>query len=114
MIKDKYKIAIIGLGYVGLPLAIEFSNFFPTVGYDNSVKRIKELKSGFDNTNETTRKLFHKNKNIVFTSNSNQLKSSNIYILTVPTPLDKKKKPDLSLIKSAIQTITKYLKKMTL
>ena len=111
MIKDKYKIAIIGLGYVGLPLAIEFSNFFPTVGYDNSVKRIKELKSGFDNTNETTRKLFHKNKNIVFTSNSNQLKSSNIYILTVPTPLDKKKKPDLSLIKSAIQTITKYLKK---
>ena len=111
MIQNRYKIAIIGLGYVGLPLAIEFSKYYNTVGYDKSLKRIKELNLGIDNTNEIENKDFHKNKKLIFTTNNNDIRLSNIYIITVPTPVNNKKQPDLSLIKSAIEIVSKHIKK---
>ena len=109
MKKKLNKIAVIGLGYVGLPLAIEFSKFFTTVGYDESKKRISELNQGIDNTNEINDRNFHKSKKLLFTYNKNEIRSSNIYILAVPTPLNKKNEPDLSLIDKAIRTVSRHL-----
>ena len=111
MTQNKCKIAIIGLGYVGLPLAIEFSKYYSTVGYDKNLTRIKELNLGIDNTNEIENKTFNKNKKLIFTNKSNDIRLSNIYIITVPTPVNKKKQPDLSLIKSAIEIVSKHIKK---
>ena len=91
MINSK-KIAIIGLGYVGLPLAIEFSKRYNLVGFDKSNKRITELNNGIDSTKEINIK---KNNNIIFTRNEKKLFDCNTFIITVPTPVDKSNKPDL-------------------
>ena len=85
------KIGIIGLGYVGLPLAVEFGKKFPVVGYDISVERIKSLKKGIDDTLEVSRKDFSKAVNLKFTNNPKDMKSQNFFIITVPTPINKKK-----------------------
>ncbi len=98
----KNKIAIIGLGYVGLPLAVEFGKKSRTIGYDINKKRIDELKRGYDETNEISQNQLKKSKYLEFTNNKNFIKDCNIYILTVPTPVDKSKKPDLNpLIKAS-------------
>ncbi len=107
----KYKICIIGLGYVGLPLAFEFSKKFKTIGFDINHQRIKELKKGIDRTNEVSKKNILSaikdncsNNLIGFypTSNKSEIKDSDIYIVTVPTPINKNKHPDLNpLIKAS-------------
>ena len=107
----KERIAIIGLGYVGLPLAVEFAKKYKVVGFDIDKSRIKELKKGIDRTEEIVKKARLINDNLVFTNDSNDIKSSDFFILTVPTPITKNKKPDLSLIKKAASMVAKVMKK---
>ena len=90
MITEKLKLAIIGLGYVGLPLAVEFSKKRKVIGYDLNIKRINELKSGFDKTLEINNGKFRKNKNLSLVNKIKNIKNCNCYILTVPTPINKK------------------------
>ena len=97
----KKKIAIIGLGYVGLPLILEFAKKFDVVGYDSNKKRIDELKNGIDNTNEINSKGLNNLKKINFSNKPEALKEKDIYIITVPTPIDKNKRPNLKFLKSA-------------
>ena len=108
----KYKIAIIGLGYVGLPLANAFSIKHDVLGYDYDSERVKELNQGFDHTNQiSTRDLKKTLQEITFTDRSDLLSDYNIYIITVPTPVTRKKVPDLSFLINASKTVAKYLKK---
>ena len=104
-----FKIAIIGLGYVGLPLATEFGKKFLTIGFDVDKKRIKELKMSFDKTEEVLKRNISQ-PNLTYTCNENDLLDSNIYIITVPTPVDENKNPDLEYLKSASKLVAKYLK----
>ena len=101
------KLAVIGLGYVGLPLAIEFAKKYQVKGYDINLKRINELNSHYDSTNELSKKDLRYLKLISFTSKINELADSNIFIITVPTPIYKSKKPDLRLLKQACNSIGK-------
>ncbi len=95
-------IAIVGLGYVGLPLAIEFSRKFKTIGFDVNSDRIKELKKGYDNTLEISKDTIDSAVNLKFTNQLEELKNVNVYIVTVPTPIDKHKRPCLTpLIKAS-------------
>ena len=105
------RIAIIGLGYVGLPLATEFAKKYKVVGYDVDKSRIEELKKGKDRTKEISQKTLLTNNNLFFTSNYNNMKNCDFLILTVPTPITKNKKPDLSIIKKAALTVAKVMKK---
>ncbi len=108
----KYKIAIIGLGYVGLPLANAFSIKHDVLGYDYDSERVKELNQGLDHTNQiSTRDLKKTLQEITFTDRSDLLSDYNIYIITVPTPVTRKKVPDLSFLINASKTVAKYLKK---
>jgi len=107
---DSHKICIVGLGYVGLPLAIEFSKIFPVIGFDISEKKIEELKKNIDSMNElTTEEL--KNANIFYTNNPSRIKEANFIIIAVPTPITKHKKPDLSYLESASELVGKNLTK---
>lgn len=109
----KEKIAIIGLGYVGMPLAAAFSECFKVIGYDLNKERINELKSGFDKTlelNENQMQSALKN-GIKFTDNIDDLKECTFFIVSVPTPIDKNKRPDLNCLKSASLSIAKVLNK---
>ena len=115
---DQSKIAIIGLGYVGLPLAVEFGKKYPVIGFDINSTRVAELQSGKDHTleadeDELKSVLVAKiaEKGLYCSSNKADLASANIYIVTVPTPIDDFKKPDLRPLISSSQTISKYLKK---
>jgi UDP-N-acetyl-D-galactosamine dehydrogenase len=108
--KKKTIIGIIGLGYVGLPLAVEFGKKFPTYGFDVRKKRIDQLKKYFDNNLEITKKDIKSSNKITFTNDLNDLKSVNYFIVTVPTPVDKKNNPDLSLVLNACRMIAKFLK----
>ena len=106
------KPCIIGLGYVGLPLMFELSKKFLTKGYDIKKSRIQNLKKKNDETNSFSRKDFLKNKNrLFFTNNIEEIRNCNFYIVTVPTPLTKKNKPDLSYIKKSCLILSRILKK---
>lgn len=105
------KIGIIGLGYVGLPLAVEFGKKYDTVGYDLKESRIAELKAGNDTTLETTAEQLSEAKLLQLTSNVDDLKECNRFIITVPTPVDEHNAPDLRPILSASRTVGKLLKK---
>ena len=112
----KMKIAIIGLGYVGLPLALEFSKKYQVVGFDINKQRIEQLKNGIDKTNESTSVEIQKALNndssrigLFLTSNVDFIKDSQIYIVTVPTPITIAKTPDLDPLKSASKMIGKFL-----
>lgn len=115
----KYKIAVIGLGYVGLPLATLFASKYSVIGFDINEKRVEELKNGKDGTLEvSTEELekVHKIENLdsnglFFTSDASDLQTANVYIVTVPTPVDKNNSPDLTPLKKASETIGKVLKK---
>ena len=109
MLSNKIKIAVIGLGYVGLPLAVEFGKQFPTCGFDISNKRLEELDNGFDRTLEVTNEELKKSTKLQFTGNTDDLKSCTIYIVTVPTPVSKHKVPDLSAIKQASKIVGSVL-----
>lgn len=105
------KIAIVGLGYVGLPLAVAFSAHCPTLGYDINQKRIDELKLFKDSTLETTAEQLQQASQLSFTSDLNDISKANIYIITVPTPVDSNNLPELSPLEKASIAIGSILKK---
>ena len=107
----EYTIAVIGLGYVGLPLAVEFGKKFPTIGFDINVSRIADLKLGKDKTFEVSALDLSEAEYLSFTVDVEDLDKCNIYIVTVPTPIDGNKRPDLSPVISASDLVAKYLKK---
>ncbi len=104
-------IAIIGLGYVGFPLAVEFGKIYPTLGFDIDASRIDELSKGVDRTQEVSAAQLAESKNLRFSSQVTDLSSCNTFIVTVPTPIDHFKKPDLSPLLKASEMIGKVLKK---
>lgn len=108
---DKVKIGILGLGYVGLPLAVEFGKKFDVVGFDLKQSRIDELTSGIDSTLEIEGSEFEAANKLSFTSSMSELQDCNVFIVTVPTPLDESNQPDLRPLKSASEMIGKILKK---
>jgi len=109
-IKEK-KIAIIGLGYVGLPLAVEFGKHFKVLGFDINSKRVNELKNFIDLTKEVEHDQLKSAINIIFSDKVDDLRNYNIYIVTVPTPIDKFKAPDLRPLLKATEMVGKVLKK---
>ena len=107
----KNKIAIIGLGYVGLPLAVEFGKKYPTTGFDINGPRIAALISGHDSTLEVDEAELKQATQLNYTTDIEQLKSCNICIVTVPTPIDSHKRPDLTPLEKASETVGKVLSK---
>lgn len=107
----EFKIAVIGLGYVGLPLAVESGSKYKTIGFDINTTRISELRAGTDRTQEVDKEDLLGAKYLTFSSESSALSDCNFYIVTVPTPVDQHKKPDLSPIISASRMISSLLKK---
>ena len=107
------KIAIIGLGYVGLPLAIKLSLNFNVVGFDVNSKRIYSLKLGIDNTNEVDEKKLRTalKSNLLLSSKEDSIKNCDIFIITVPTPVTKENKPDLTFLEDACNTVGKIMRK---
>lgn len=103
----KNRICVIGQGYVGLPLSVAFSKFFKVTGYDYNRNKIKLLKKGFDKDQILNSKFL--NKNLLFSSNKLDIKHHNIYIIAVPTPIDKKKKPDLKNLINATELVSKFI-----
>lgn len=103
------KIAVVGLGYVGLPVAVAFSKKSKTIGFDISQKRIDELRKGIDQTNEVEISELS-SENLLFTSNKDELMDADFYIVAVPTPIDEAKKPDLSILAEASSIVGKVLK----
>lgn len=106
----KKTIAIIGLGYVGLPLAVEFGKTYPTLGFDINTSRIEELKAHTDRTHQITSTDFKEAKFLSFHTEIEELKNAQIYIITVPTPLDEYKNPDISYLLNASKMIAPLLK----
>jgi UDP-N-acetyl-D-glucosamine/UDP-N-acetyl-D-galactosamine dehydrogenase len=107
---NKSKIAIIGLGYVGLPLAVEFGKKYSVVGFDVNSKRIEQLKNGFDSTLEVESSELKKSELLNFTDSTDDIAKCNIFVVTVPTPIDQNKCPDLTALKKASEMIGKVLK----
>jgi len=105
------KIAIIGLGYVGLPLAIEFGKKYEVIGYDINKTRVASLKKNIDTTFQVKQSEFKKSKSLTLTSSEQDIKNSTLFIITVPTPIDKKNRPDLRALKSATNLAGKHLTK---
>lgn len=105
------KIAIIGLGYVGLPLAVEFGKKYPVIGFDINQQRIDELKRGQDHTLEVTSDELLQAKLLSFSANLDDLKSCNFFVVTVPTPVDKVNRPDLTPLQKASKTVAEVLSK---
>ena len=103
-------IAIIGLGYVGLPLAVEFGKIRPVIGFDINAKRIAELQAGRDNTLETELEELQAAKHLTFSTTLEDLSSACIYIVTVPTPIDKHKRPELTPLLKASESVGQVLK----
>ncbi|MCW3123620.1 MAG: UDP-N-acetyl-D-galactosamine dehydrogenase [Flavipsychrobacter sp.] len=120
MENSSYCISVIGLGYVGLPLAVEFSKYYPVVGFDINKKRIGELQSGMDITLEVEEPLLQSvirqevpsgNNGLYCTDVTDNISKCNVYIITVPTPVDKNNRPDLTPLYKASETVGKVLKK---
>ena len=114
----KIHIAIIGLGYVGLPLAVEFAKKFPVKGFDIKQSRVDELNNAFDRTLETESEKLKAvlttndkaDKGLIFTSTVQHISACNVYIISVPTPTDQYNRPDLSLLIKASQSVAGVLK----
>ena len=111
MIDFEKKIAVIGLGYVGLPLAVEFGKQRVTLGFDINKSRIGELRAGDDNTLEVSQNELSDAKLLSFSSDAVELNNCHIFIVTVPTPIDSVNRPDLTPIQQASETVGKHLKK---
>ena len=109
--QNKISIAVIGLGYVGLPLAVEFSKKYPVVGFDLNLERINELKKGYDRTGEINSEILKSTKNLSLSDKKLVIENANVYIVTVPTPVDKNNTPNLKPLESASQTIGSCLEK---
>ena len=108
---EKTKIALIGLGYVGLPLAVSFSEFFEVIGFDINANRINKLKKGKDDTLEVSEEDIKKASLLSFTNSKNDIKYCNCFIITVPTPVDKSNKPDFQPLFNATFLVASVLKK---
>ena len=108
---SELKIAVIGLGYVGLPLAVEFGKQLPVVGFDIQQKRIQELQSGQDHTLEVSPEELKQATQLTYSAHLDDLRSCNFFIVTVPTPIDEFKQPDLTPLIKASTSIGKVLKK---
>ena len=104
------KISVIGLGYVGLPLALEFSKKYLCIGFDISKSRVEELNKNYDRNNEYDN-ITLENSKVLITNNSDEMIDSDYFIITVPTPLKKNNKPDLSPLKSASKIVSKHISK---
>ena len=107
----KNTIGIIGLGYVGLPLALEFSKKFQVVAFDKNVSRIKELKKKIDRNNEIKKKYLTPRSLLKFTNKKEDLSICNVFIITVPTPIKLRNLPDLNQLKEACILGGKYIKR---
>src|SRR5690606_502416 len=115
------KIAVVGQGYVGLPLAVAFARHFPVIGYDTNIKRVQEIQSGYDRTQEVSKETLVRvmrisddtahEKGYIITSDSERIALANIYIITVPTPIDQFNAPDLSYLLAASKTVGEVLNK---
>ena len=108
---NEIKLGILGLGYVGLPLAVEFAKKRKVIGFDVDKNRIDELKSGVDKNLEFNKQTLNGSKNLYLSNDEEDLKSLNCFIITVPTPIDEFKKPDLNLLIKASEMIGNLLKK---
>jgi UDP-N-acetyl-D-galactosamine dehydrogenase len=106
-----FRLAIIGLGYVGLPLAVEFGKIYPTIGFDTNTTRLTELDRGHDRTLEIDEQQLAEPKYLSFSASPEALKACNVFIITVPTPINKNKQPDLSPLLQASKTVGVVLKK---
>lgn len=104
------RICIIGLGYVGLPLAVEFGKSYQTIGFEINIERVEELQKGIDATLEVDAELLQQAKKLSYTYNIEDIKRSDVYIVTVPTPIDKHKNPDLTPLIKASELLGKVLK----
>ncbi|HDZ62056.1 MAG TPA: nucleotide sugar dehydrogenase, partial [Nitrospirae bacterium] len=111
-LKKKRSIAVVGLGYVGLPLAVELAKIFHVIGFDIKKNRIEELSSGFDSTGEASKKDL-KSVKIDFTGDPGKLGSASLLIVAVPTPIDKHNIPDLSPLESASRIVGENMQKGT-
>jgi UDP-N-acetyl-D-galactosamine dehydrogenase len=107
-------IAIVGLGYVGLPLAIEFGKIFKTIGYDVNQKRVADLKRFCDSNHDSSPAEIQQAKQLYFTDDPKELKKSSFIIIAVPTPVTSNKQPDLSFVESASRTVGRNLQKGSL
>ena len=108
---EQSTLAIIGLGYVGLPLAVEFGKKFPTIGFDINQARVEELKGGNDHTLETTAEELRDAEHLSYTDHLDDLRNANVFIVTVPTPIDGHKRPDLSPLIKASESVGKVIKR---
>ena len=111
IMENKKKLSVVGIGYVGLPLAISLSKFYNVVAFDLDKSRILNLKKNNDYTNEFSSAEIKRAKNIKFSNNDNDLLKSNVFFITVPTPINKKNKPDLSYLIRATSLVAKNLNK---
>ncbi len=112
--KNKLKInslSIVGLGYVGLPLALEFGKKYRTIGVDLSIDKIKSYKKKIDPAGEISQKIFDQSKNIIFTNKIQEISKSDIVIVAVPTPVDLKNNPDFRILKDATKQVGNYIKR---
>ena len=107
---DNVKIGMVGLGYVGLPLAVEFGKKYPTVGFDINASRIKSLQSGHDHTLEVSDEELSQATQLSYTATVDDIKNCNIYIVTVPTPINEFKQPDLSPLEKASSLLGRVIK----
>lgn len=104
------KLAVVGLGYVGLPLAVEFAKIYPVIAFDISKRRVEELKQGKDYTNEVDLNLL-KNPNLLITSDEKEIKNADFVVVAVPTPINDKKEPDMGPVLSASKIVGQNMKK---
>ena len=111
MIVNDSLIAVIGLGYVGLPLAVEFGKKRPTIGFDINPERVAQLNLGIDQTLEVSKNELSNSANLSFTSDVNVIRSAKIYVVAVPTPIDSHKRPDLKPLINASSMVGQVLKK---
>src|SRR5689334_4576718 len=99
------KIAVLGLGYVGLPLAVAFGTKHEVVGFDINAERVKELRAGEDRTLEVTKDELAASEGLTFSSDAADLAGCNVFVVTVPTPIDESKRPDLRALVAASRTV---------
>ena len=111
---NNLEISIVGLGYIGLPLALEFAKYRKVLAYDNNLTRINELKKGLDESKELTKKEILKSKKIYFTNNLKDLEKLNCFIICVPTPVTTNHKPDIKNIRLVTKEIGKIINKNSL
>ena len=106
---DGVRLAVVGLGYVGLPLAVEFGKHLDVIGYDIDAQRVKELRGGHDHTLEVTEAELLASKGLHFTADEQDLAGANVYVVTTPTPIDEFKQPNLTPVLSATEAIARVL-----